>query len=445
MKRIKKGNFFSGCILQLILCTSLLTPLPSPSIAQDVGVYTNLGLTGGQIVSLAIDPSNPDKIFAGSHLGDGLFVTTDAGVSWQAVETNGTDPGEDDFKNQRIYSVKIAPSDSQVVWVAHNFWAEKSIDGGTTWTHILNSSMQRDCTDCGGSADDFRFTMSLAIDPGDSQIVYAGTAGPLNTYAGGAVYKTVDGGASWTKMNLGNNFDFAVVDLAIDPNDSDIIWIVTSSFGFGGFGGTLYRSTDGGVTWSSIFSLTPFGGAFLTLALKPNDPNTVFTGSGFGLITHTFDGVQWNFAQPVPGSALVNDISFDPQDAETLYIDWLTPVPWGGDGIGKVGRSTDGGATWEVFALPAGLNALSFFPLAVDPSDSEVLYAGDSNLGIYKSTDHGQNWTPVNDGINAVIVYDVAIDPRDSEHILAGTISGIYEKKNADRLDPAHVADNQVD
>lgn len=429
MKITKKSNFLSGCVLQLVLSTLLLAPLPSLSFAQDVDVYTNLGLNGGQIVSLAIDPSNPDKMFAGSQLGDGLFLTNDGGASWQAVETNGSDPGEDDFKNQRVYAIKFASSNAQVVWVAHNFWAEKSTDGGVTWTHILNSAMQRDCVACGGTGDDFRFTMSLAIDPADNQIVYAGTAGPLNTYAGGAVYKTVDGGATWEKMNLGSNFDFAVVDIAIDPNDSDVIWIVTSSFGFGGFGGTLYRSGDGGETWSSIFSLTPFGGAFLTLAVKPNDSNTVFTGSGFGLIAHTFDGVQWNFAQPVPGSALVNDISFDPQDADTLYIDWLTPVAWGGDGIGKVGRSTDGGTTWETFALPAFPDALSFFPLSIHPSDSEILFAGDVNLGVYKSTDHGQSWAQVNNGINAVIVYDVAIDPRDSTHILAGTISGVYEKK----------------
>ena len=429
MKTKKKSNFFSGCLLQLIISPFLLASLPSFSLAQEVGVYTNLGLTGGQILDIAIDPSDPDKMFAASHLGDGLFMTTDGGISWQAVETNGSVPGEDEFKNQRVYAVKISPSDSQVVWAAHNVWAAMSADGGSTWNHILNSTMQRDCVDCGGSGDDFRFTMSIAIDPADSQIVYAGTGGPLNTFSSGAVYKTVDGGATWAKMNLGNNFDFSVVDIAIDPSDSDVIWIVTSSFGFGGFGGTLYRSGDGGETWSSIFSLTPFAGAFSTIAVKPNDSNTVFTGSGFGLIAHTFDGIQWNFAQPVTGSALVNDIAFDPQDAETLYIDWLTPVAWGGDGIGKVGRSTDGGATWETFSLPTSLDALSFIPLSVHPSDGEILFAGDLNLGVYQSTDHGQTWAPVNNGINAVVVYDVAIDPKDSTHILAGTISGVYEKK----------------
>lgn len=429
MKRRKKRNFFSSCLQQLIISPLLLASFPSFLIAQEVEVYTNLGLTGGQVLDIAIDPSDPDKMFAASHLGDGLFMTTNGGSSWQAVETGGSVPGEDEFINQRVYAVKLAPSDSQVVWAAHNVWAATSSDGGATWTHILNSTMQRECVACGGSGDDFRFTMSIAIDPTDSQIVYAGTGGPLNTFSGGAVYKTVDGGATWEKMNLGNNFDFSVVDIAIDPNDSDVIWIVTSSFGFGGFGGTLYRSGDGGGTWSSIFSLTPFGGAFLTLAVKPNDSNTVFTGSGFGLIRHNFDGVQWNFTQPVPGSALVNDIAFDPQDAETLYIDWLTPVAFGGDGIGKVGRSTDGGTTWETFVLPVFPDALSFIPLSIHPSDSEILFAGDLNLGIYQSMDHGQTWTQVNDGLNAVIVYDVAIDPRDSTHILAGTISGVYEKK----------------
>ena len=64
------------------------------SFSQEVQVWTNLGLYGGQIYDIAIDPLNPDKIFAGSYYGDGLFVTEDGGISWQAVETDNIPEGE---------------------------------------------------------------------------------------------------------------------------------------------------------------------------------------------------------------------------------------------------------------------------------------------------------------------------------------------------------------
>ncbi len=80
----------------------------SSAVCQEVKAWTNLGLYGGRIYDIAIDPSNPDKMFVGTYMGDGLFASTDEGNSWQAVETEGEVPKEDDFKNQANY--EFAPS-----------------------------------------------------------------------------------------------------------------------------------------------------------------------------------------------------------------------------------------------------------------------------------------------------------------------------------------------
>ena len=131
--------------LALVLCG-----FPSSSMSQGAEVWTNLGLYGGQIYDIAIDSSNPDKMFAGSYMGDGLFMTTDGGDSWQAVVAAEEEDmgGEDSFKSHAVWAVKIAPSDNNVIWAAHNHWVEKSTDGGQTWTHIRNGTMQLDCTNC---------------------------------------------------------------------------------------------------------------------------------------------------------------------------------------------------------------------------------------------------------------------------------------------------------
>jgi photosystem II stability/assembly factor-like uncharacterized protein len=357
-------------------------------------------------------------------MGDGLFLTLDGGNAWRPVEMEHRYQGEDTFKNHMISSVKIAPSHSNVVWVTHNYWVAKSIDGGQTWVHIKNSTMQRDCTGCGGDGDDFRLCTSLAVDSTDPQTVYVGTRGAENTYLGGAVYRTQDGGATWVKMNQGADFDYSVTDLEIDPQNSQVIWATTSSYGAGGvWGGSLYRSGNGGETWERVFNIDS---GVTSVAVKPDDSNGIFTGSGYGVVKHYHDGVQWQFTWPVipesVGCRMVEDVVFDFQNAEVLYAAWKNP--WFGDYLPKVSRSTDGGVTWETYIVD-----YQFLVLAVDPANSESIYGGDISLGIYRSADHGQTWSPINNGINAVIVYEVEVDPKDTSHILAGTISGVYEKK----------------
>jgi photosystem II stability/assembly factor-like uncharacterized protein len=412
----------------LVIVFLALLIFPTSSISQSARVWSNLGLYGGQIYDIAIDPSNPDKMFIGSHLGDGLFVSIDGGEQWEAVAAGEKIWGEDTFKNHAVWAIEIALSNSNVIWAVHNVWAEKSTDGGQTWTHILNGDMQRDCAGCGGAGDDFRFCRSLAIDPVDPNIVYVGTGGPLNTYALGAIYKTENGGATWTKVV---EFDHTVVDLDIDPQNSNVIWAATSSFGYGGWAGKLYRSLDGGTSWEVALDLGPSGSGYATVAAKPGDPNIAFSGSGFGIIKHWYDNDlgTWNYLTPLPQSRLVEDISFDPQNSNIVYAVWLRPTGWGGDGIGKVGRSVDGGDTWTEDDIYS--HDYDFISISVHPTNSEILFAGDLSFGVNKSLDHGQTWTRVNEGVNAVIVYDVAIDPNDSTHIIAGTISGVYEKKEA--------------
>ena len=116
--------------------------------------WTNLGLYGGQIYEIAIDPDDADKMFAGAYYGDGLYRTLDGGSTWNPVltgEEDGALDGEATFRNTAVWKVKIAPSsdgnpDNNTVWAVHNYWAAKSTSGGAdnTWTHISNTAMQDD-------------------------------------------------------------------------------------------------------------------------------------------------------------------------------------------------------------------------------------------------------------------------------------------------------------
>ena len=420
-KIVFKITVFFGLLSQVFFAFA------SSAVSREIEPWTNLGLYGGQIYDIAIDPSNPDKMFAGTYMGDGLYVTTDGGNSWQ--------PAEDTFKERSVRAVKIAPSDNDIVWATYTYSVKKSVDGGNTWLYISYADMQCTCQNCGGWGDGLRDCISLAVDPSDARTVYVGTTGPNKAYLGspGAIYKTEDGGSTWTKTNQGNDFDYTVVDIDIDPQNSNIIWAVTNRLGDGGScAGTLYRSGDRGESWKKIMTLDP-DPEFMTVAVKPDNSNTVFTGSysdkTSGISEHYLDGDEWLCRQSIPiddGYAVVLDIAFCPQDPEVLYAVWenIRPVDPSSGLSRKVSRSVNGGIDWETYAVD-----YAFSCLAVHPTNSEVIFGGEEYCGIYKSQDHGQSWHPVNKGIKAAIVYDLAIDPNDSAHILAGTLSGVYEKK----------------
>lgn len=413
-----------AAVVGLVFSVSLI--LPSTSSAQAVETFSDLGIYGGMVEDIAFVPGSPGSVFAATYEGDGVYRSGDGGANWKGVAVDNDAGPADTFKNNDVFQIAVAPSDPGVVYVVHNDWVDISTDGGATWINVLNATMQRDCTDCGGAEDDLRLCQTVAVDPTNSAVAYVGTVGPHDTYAGGAIYKTTDTGLTWQKLNGGADFDFAVKDLAVDPQDPSIVWAVTSSEGIGGFAGSLYRSADGGATWTPVFSLTPYGSSFFTVAVKPNDSNTVFTGSGFGILKHVFAEGAWTF-ETDNTTRLAYDLAFDPQDPETLYATWMWPTYWGGDGVGKVSRSIDGGASWQVFA-----HEYEFNSLAVDPSNPEVLLAGDFARGVFRSIDHGQTWSPSGEGITAVTVYDVAVDPADTHHLLAGTGTALLERTTSD-------------
>jgi len=257
-----------------------------------------------------------------------------------------------------------------------------------------------------------------------------GTNGPKQGYY--AIYKTEDGGNTWTNTNQEKHFGCRVVDIAIDPRNTKNIWAVTSPMeDRNSCPGRLYRSGDRGKTWENIIKQQL---GFTTVVVDPKDSNRVFTGSyshiDSGIKEHYFDGNKWLCRSPsLPtdgGDSVVLDIAFAPQDSHVLYAAWknIKPGDTFHDVSGKVSRSKGGGEDWETYSVDYEFNSL-----AVHPADSDVIFGGERCLGIYKSKDYGQSWDAANKGISSVIVYDVAIDPKDSAHILAGTLAGIYEKQ----------------
>jgi len=398
--------------------------------------WENLGLYGGQITALEIDPSNPNIMFAGTRNGDGLFMTVDGGQSWFALLTGqegGALEGAATFRNTTVWSVKIAPGDSETIWAVHDIWAEKGAAGGFVWTHVANRLMQEDCTHCGGAKDAQRVCRSLAIDPADAKRVYVGTSGPYGAASGGAIYRTDDGGGSWIKTGLGSSYEFegTVVDIAVHPQDPRTVWAIASAGGSSGQTGLLYISRDYGNKWERIFKAET---AFYGLELWPGEPSNVFIATGNGIVSNLSG--RYQYLKGVSGM-VVRALAFDSQNPEVMY------AAAGGQGIIRGVYHPD--KKEFVFGKISNLG-LEFITLAVQPEVKDVLSGGELNGGVFKIAYNRESddfeVTDQNNGINALLVHDVDLLPAagsNSEYLLAATETGVWTKTGEQRWQRAAI------
>ncbi|MGE5764790.1 MAG: choice-of-anchor D domain-containing protein [Mycobacterium leprae] len=210
---------------------------------------------------------------------------------------------------------------------------------GTVWAPIGPSPIQ-------SARQDNGLTTAIAINPNDGNIIYQGTAG-------GGVWRTIDGGNTWTPI-----FDRQIAlgigepaGIAIDPNDTSTLYIGTSGRVTPQAEAGVYKSTDGGASCIRLGSGYPAG--------------------------NTGDASQF-FDQDI------NVIIVDPANSQTIYL----------SSDSGVFRSTDGGQNWTQ-GNNSGGDARSFVLDTTSPAGARILYAGITNRGVFQSTDGGQNWNPI--------------------------------------------------
>lgn len=225
----------------------------------------------------------------------------------------------------------------------------------------------------------------LAIHPTQPATLYAGT--------GNGVFKSTNGGRTWTAINNGL-LNRNVVALVINPSNPSILYAATAGSAIGNTG--VYKSTDGGDSWN-LRSNGISSPNLVSLVIDPVTKNTLYTAfSTGGPGTHlykTIDGADnWNLVGTQPPS-IPGSIAIDPQNHTTLYV--ADTVSGGG-----VYKSTDGGTTWQSLGL-SGSGARS---IAVSPFTSGLVYAG-TDQGLYKSVDGGSNWSLI-PSVSGKVVFD---------------------------------------
>jgi photosystem II stability/assembly factor-like uncharacterized protein len=273
---------------------------------------------------------------------------------------------------------------------------------------------------------------SIAIHPTNVNIIYAGTAT-------GGVWKTTDGGASWTPLT-DSQCSTAMGSVAVDPSNPNIVYAGTGEQNFSidsYYGCGVLKSTDGGTSWSqlgaSVFD-TPSGGASIAkIAIHPSTTSTLLVASDFGLYRSTDSGASFSLVR----SGTATDVVIDPSSPSTMYAAIGNVFGGASNGVYKSG---DTGATWSLLAGGFPTTNVGRINLAIAASSPSTVYAAIQNsntlslLGIFKTTNGGTTWSGLSAtgaSCNTQCWYDmgISVDPTNANTVYFSGFS-LYKSTN---------------
>jgi photosystem II stability/assembly factor-like uncharacterized protein len=369
---------------------------------------------GGRVDAVCGVVGRPNEFYFG-HVNGGVWKSIDGGRVWTPI-----------FDSQPVASIgalTVAPSAPDTIYVGsgestlrdsvgYGNGVYKSTNAGKTWTHL--------------GLDDTQHIGKIAVDPRNPNIVFVAAIGHL--YAPNAdrgVFKSVDGGKSWRKVLFKNN-DVGAVDVVIDPVNSRVVYACLwntrrppwySYAPTNGPGGGIFKSTDGGTTWTQLTNGLPKEGIGRSgIVVAPSSPRRLY--------------------------AVVDCLVPDPN---------APPPPPPPAGVGGRGgaqapqgqggffRSDDAGATWTKMSGDPALwgRGWYFEKLAVDPKDPDTVYV--PNVAVSRTRDGGKTWVALRGSPGGDDYHQAWISPDDPNTMIVASDQGAIITRNARAEDPREV------
>lgn len=385
------------------------------------------------VLKLVIDPTDPKTLYAAvvtaSTANEGIFATHDGAVTWQQL-TSGTESAS------LTADLAVNPANPAQIWSAQYDGVWVSADRGVHWSNVFSTAM-----------------MAIAIDPINPGILYAGTPN-------GKVYSSANAGVNWADVS-GNILAGQNLHLAVNP-------AAPTQLLAGGFAGVSGSSTSG-INWTTQqagfnatsvtgFSADPSADR-IYVNLRSN--GVFYTAAGAAMTLPVDNAALLNLSSnptidvtsilAQPGrlfASLNNGLTFSadggstwapevevlpPTGSEQVFL--MTNAPGAPQNIlaassGPIFRSSDGGGTWSqvVTGVPGNSSASNLLFAASNPSIAYAAFIGPtSQLGLYKSTDSGNSWAPVNTNPASSPILLLAVDPTNENTVFGSAASSLLK------------------
>ncbi len=382
----------------------------------------------GRIADIAIVQDDPATWYVGVGSG-GVWKTENAGTTWTSL-----------FEGQGAYSIGsigLDPSDPNRVWVGtgennggrHIGFGDgvyKSNDGGTTWKNM--------------GLKDSEHISKIIVHPEDPDVVWVASQGPLWSEGGErGVFKTIDGGETWTNTLKSGPFTGAT-DLIADPRDPNRLYAAmwqhhrtVAAYLGGGPESGLWKSEDGGETWEELKSGLPKGNmGKIGLAISPMRPDVVYAA----IETDRRTGGVWKSTNR--GASWAKQSDAVGQGTGPHYYQELYASPHVFDQIYMVSNTTqlssDGGKTWS--NLNNEYKHVDDHAIAFRPDDPDYILFG-SDGGLYESYDHTKTWRFINN-LPITQFYKVAVDDAEPFYNVYGGTQDNNSQGGPSRTDNMH-------
>lgn len=422
------------------------TPEPEPQIDM-------IGPDGGYAEGIVFAPSNSDVLYINAY-GDGVYRSADGGSTW-VRRSNG-------LPNLFSESIAVDLHNENVVYLGvRGFGVWKTLDGGVTWF------------DSSTGMTDQPVLYEIEIDPNNNQVIYAcgrglqvfpdGSGAYHPPYFGG-VWKSTNAGASWSKINWAGSEGW-VYSLAIDPTNTQIIYAASHETG-------VFKSVDGGATWVSKLGIMINSPKARDIEIDPLRPNTVYvsTWSSGAVYKSDYGGDNWQMmAGGTSGLSLEqkvydletdirpdgyhtevfistpnNGIYYSSNYAENwvhkafagMYIAQTITHPENRNIMftltkdRSIWKSADNGSTWV--RSDTGFKGSIIASVANDYSNPNIIYTSTYGDGLWKSIDNGLTWFTINNGLPTPYIHTIVIHPTNPSILFAGTsYAGLFKSTNA--------------
>ncbi len=371
-------------------------------------VYMGVGAVSGRVNALAYHPTREGVYYMGAPQG-GLWRSTDYGATWE--------PLGDSWQFLQVASIAIHPTNPDIIYVGtgdFQGWMRpfsigimKSTDGGQTWQSI------------GAAQFGYKCVSDILIDPENPEIVIACTGwGPYQSVAG-EIWRSTDGGATWTQVNP---VSAIWSDMAIGARDPATGTRYYYAVGHGNPGRVL-RSSDRGATWTILS--TPLSGnqRALRIATSPTNPNRVYLMSGNASQVWRSDnaGTTWTALNPLDGGFYQAwydahlHVSRDPANNDVIYLGLVDLIQRTGAGVWRsIGQSRTNSALIHV----------DQHAFAINPRNPNEALAGNDG-GVYRLTYNLSTGTVSFTNLNATLgitqFYAADFHPTDATRMLGGS------------------------